>query len=687
MTKNDNHHPSLSPFNMSPHSSLSNVSLKSLEQNNLEDNLDDTDVNNKNDQKSILSVNGNSSNFENGSVNDIELFEPLSPSDDLLDMAEPEVLPSIIDCNENYETISLSSDADIENDIVSEQLEVKPSNGESKGELLEVISSDEEYEDDLNAALSSDNIDYAKNYLDNAGSDKFEDDEMDNAFDLKKSLFDPFLVNQLESLCFPFNSNNSTTFIDQKLFSVIVKMVDDKFSKIYSLETVDSERHNLINETWVKDVELLASEIMKLTSPINCPFDQVSSAFAQSEQDLNRLTGSLITILVAITKDGLNFELATSQKQALKVRHLKAGIKLFTALFSSLDLRTKSTNVKLSSQLLSANLPYDLLLLYNKPYMTLSLRLLILNGLTVLCDYPEGVEYLCNQTFTWSDVDKELQDNGMVEGSGTIYQYILTLILGLQKSRLTSVFEELLDKIHLYEHFKALSLSFLEGDKSSRTAESTVLAMLLQLVASFNRLSNRIHRPLRLLPNICQYEIKTAVHTSTPLLLLASSSTASDNSAVNSDQFNFIKTRLSCRHISCSSSKIGFFSQKAFYRYLQHFDILQLFVRILSISNEHHQGKDDRLSSNQFHLFEVIISLLDMITSHQQGLKFLLQDEQNTELTNQIHRQLISCKLSSHEPSFIDKKLCNFGSKFLTRFVLVCSVRILHFSNFQCDPM
>src|SRR5690606_36364557 len=115
-------------------------------------------------------------------------------------------------------------------------------------------------------------------------------------------------------------------------------------------------------------------------------------------QDLDRLT----SVLIAITKDGLNFELATAQKQAFKVRHLKAGIKLFTALFSSLDLRTEgTTHPHLSTQLLDANLPYDLLLLYNKPYMTLSVKLVLLNGLIVLCDYPQGIEYICSRKFDW----------------------------------------------------------------------------------------------------------------------------------------------------------------------------------------------------------------------------------------------------------------------------------------------
>lgn len=587
----------------------------------------------------------------------IELFEPLSPSDNLSDLeAVPEGSPTVIKTEiiDNYEEISLSSD-DVMNDADEE---VKTENDE-KGELLEVISSDEEYDDELNAALSSDKIDYAKNYLVSTG-DKYDDDEIDNCFDINKNLFDPFLLNQLQCLQFPFNSNSST-FIDVKLFNSIRKFVESNFGSIYSS---DCDRKELIDDVWVENVEQLASDLMKLTSPIYCSFNKDDS-LVNTEQELRQL----VLTLISITKDGLDYELATSQKKIpFKVRHLKAGIKLLVALFSSLDFRSKETNFKLSYLLFEADLPFDLLQLYSKPYMSMSLRLLVLNGLIVICDYPEGVHYLLTKKFDWSQTTEDCDEVGS-HCSLTSYQYILTLIMAQKKTRLTYVFEELLEKIHLYELFHSLSsvsedtlkqmcnLEEIDGDRSEPV---NVYAMLVQVVTFFNRLSNRIHRPLRLLPNICQYEIKTAVHTSIPLLLLAS--TFKSNSQPNIELFHYIKTRFSCMHISCTSSKIGFISQKAFYRYFKHFNLLQFLATLLKVIGS---SKHSHESSPVFHLSEVVITLLDSFTSHQQGLKFLLESE-HTSCTNEIHQ----CLVNKSTAGLLRNRLSNFGVKFITRFVL-----------------
>ncbi|KAJ6219358.1 hypothetical protein RDWZM_005170 [Blomia tropicalis] len=661
------HDPNLSPFNMSPHSSISNVSLKSLDQ--AETELITTLKPVTQEQNGTLEVENESHNST--ILNEIELFEPLSPLDDLSDM-ETDILnsnePNIDD--ENYEQISLSSDVEMDNNnevdkvpdmtvIESDDQDesksnvINNNNNNRKGELLEIISSDEEYDDELDAALSSENIDYAKNYLDNTSTDKYEDDEVDNAFDINKSLFDPFAINQLKPLSFPFNSNRVTTFRDTKQFQNVVRLLEDRFYRLYMSESI--KPLELITENWVQDVEMLATEIMKLSSPIYASIDCDNGASSLNNSNQYNRT---ISILIEITRDGLDFDLALDQKQTFKVRHLKAGIKMFISLFSSFDLGS-------GSLLLDSNLPYQLLQLYNKPNMTLPLRLLILNGLMVLCDHPIGVQYVCNHKLDWTDMDT---DFNIVEESTTshnttksptqltIYQYLLMLILKVQKSRLTSVFEELLDRVHLYELFQELSQTNLD-DMRQRCDNGTMNdddcchdlgAMLKQVHSSFVQISNRIHRPLRLLPCISQFEIKTAVHTSTPLLMLASSSSNNSSMNLNSELFDFIKTRFSCRHTSCSASKIGFFAHKSFFRFMKHFNILQMMINVL-LHDE---------CSNQ--IGDTIISLLDMITSHQQGLKFLLEDETITSLTNQLHKCLI--KNERKQSSWI-----NFGVKFVTR--------------------
>ncbi|KAH9407157.1 hypothetical protein TYRP_012706, partial [Tyrophagus putrescentiae] len=741
-SSSEHHHRLLSPppynssnsnnnkSSISPHSSLSNVSLRSLEQDNkvvvvigeggrgsrsssaggkrsvngattmAERPLPMTTITPSSAGAAELNGTGEVNGLEKvtttSSKTDDDLFEPLSPSDDLLLLDMPDELsppPSdVIKSAENYDKISIASDVGLDavmtmvNDevaLVSSE-SAKPSiEKPSKTALLEAISSDEDDLDDdpfddlddLNTAaaavLSSENL--AKSgsrdgFADVEGSNEFqkkkdvvdfvgkeeekeeeEEEEVDSGataadLDLSSRLFDPFALDQLRPLVFPLNSNPATSFIDERLFAVIVRLVEEKFSALYNSSSSSGEdeggddvrrrRGDLINELWVKDVEQLAAEIMKLGSPINVNRGGLpSNTSATSAEDCPKSTTSndhqlerLTSTLIAITKDGLDFELAFSaQKQAFKVRHLKAGAKLFTALFSSLELRCPAAQggagggggLQLSSRLLAANLPHDLLLLYSRPYMTLSLRLLLLNGLAVLADHPEGVAYLCNEKLPWPDVDP------------AVASYVLTLILQpRQNSRLTSVFEELLEKVHLFE--------------LCRTSE-TLEAMLGQLLASFHRLSDRVHRPLRLLvPNVCQYEVKTAVHASAPLLLLLSSASSAASVQSSSDKteaqggdqaggggrtpeqlFSFIRTRLSCRHLACSSSKLALLSTAAFYRYLKHFDLLALLVRLLE------QGAQVQ---------KVVVPLLDAITSHQTGRKFLLEDQRNADLANAAHR-------------------------------------------------
>ncbi|OTF84086.1 hypothetical protein BLA29_004240, partial [Euroglyphus maynei] len=447
-----------------------------------------------------------------------ELFEPLSGSD----MDD--------DFDDNFEQISTSSDVEVDN-FDDNQNRDKICNAKAE---LEIISSDEEYDNDLNAALASEKVEYAKSYLDTTGGGggaKY-DDEIDNTLDLNKNLFDPFATNQLCTLKFPFNSNKTTTYIDLKLFRSITEFIHRKFSKIYSVHE-EQNRRILIQDEWVINVEQLATDIMKLSCPIYYSFDDDSeNVSGTSEQDFE----NMIPILISIAKDGLDFNLALTQNNTYKVRHIKAGIKLLIALFSSFDIRSSSPindddNAILFKRLLEENLPYDLLSLYEKPFMTLPLRLLILNGLIVICDHAEGVEYLCHRKFQWNnDLDEIIVNNENCDKKmapsinleeATCYQYILSLIIKPQNSRLPPVFEELLNKIHLYELFEMFAM-FSDNMLDTNNLDS-LHAMLSQMINYLEFLSNHIHRPLRFLPYVCQYEIKTAVNASVPLLLLSTS--------------------------------------------------------------------------------------------------------------------------------------------------------------------
>ena len=679
--------------NISPHSSISNISLDQFDcdskTTNAEisnDNIDNDVINDM--ENDTENVDKNSSdickNENNGDGESIvskddapkELFEPLSGSD----MDD--------DFDDNFEQISTSSDVDA--DILDDnQNRDKTCNEKAE---LEIISSDEEYADDLNAALASDKVEYAKNYLDTTcAGGKYDDDEMDSALDLNKNLFDPLVSNQLCTLKFPFNSNKTTTFIDLKLFSSIIEFIHENFSNLYSVHE-EQNRRIFIQEDWVKNVEKLAIDIMKLTCPIYYSFNEDwENVSGTSEQDFE----NLIPMLISITKDGLDFNLALAQKQTpYKVRHLKAGIKLLIALFSSFDIRSSSTineneNAILFKRLLEENLPYDLLSLYDKPFFTLPLRLLILNGLIVICDHAEGVDYLCHRKFQWTNNldqtimnehnDKKMPPFDVVNmKDATCYQYILSLIIKPQHSRLTSVFEELLNKIHLYELFEMFATDVNNDDDQLLCNLTTdkldsFHAMLSQMITYFEIISNRIHRPLRLLPNVCQYEIKTAVNASVPLLLLSTSNSRVPD-VPNTDQFDYIHDRFHCKQTYCSSSKIGFYAQKSFYRFFKHFNLFDALIRFLKFL----KTSDHTSNAHQDFICGKILKLLDIITSHQQGLKFLLEDQLNVDKVNSIHSILTDFS-SKHDQC--GQKFVDFGIKFVTRY-FICHIFIFKCINF-----
>lgn len=649
-----------SPTNISPNSLISNESLDQFDCDLKNESLSKTPSSEPSSPLITNEENVSINKEENDQLtsNSIEFFEPLSPSDN------DELLEN---GNDNFEQISTSSDVEMEN------LDETNKSTENEKAELEIISSDEEYADDLDAALAFDKVEYAKNYLDNNG-DIFDDDEIDNAFDLKKNLFNPFMSNQLNALKFPFNSNRTTTFIDLKLFNTIMKFVNDYFVKIYIDNGFDNRKIH-IQDTWVKNVEELAKYIMKLTCPIYYSFNEDDNII-QSEQDLELL----LKMLIMITKDGLDYDLALAQKLVpFKLRHLKAGIKLLIALFSSFDIRTKLNEEKMIVRLLDEDLPFELLKLYNNSFITLSLRLLILNGLIVICDHVEGIEYLCAKIFDWSTLsnttDKKLMAYPVIlieklNYNTTCYQYLLSIILAGQNPRLVTVFEELLEKIHLFELFKLFSTiprDDYEKYLCNENETSDLIAILSQMSASFVHISNRLHRPLRFLPTISQYEINTAVHTSVPLLLLSTSDFILDN-VPNHNQFEYIHDRFHCKHISCSSSKIAYCSQKSFYRFFKHFNLFSSFIELLKLFQASTKISNNNANHGQRdYLCDKVLNLLDLITSHQQGLKFLLEDEQNVNYVNQIHSILMNFNTENGNDKFANK-FVNFGVKFITRY-------------------
>ncbi|XP_054165443.1 protein virilizer homolog [Oppia nitens] len=421
---------------------------------------------------------------ETGNLDDSELFDPLSPDNSLSDIAEK------ISDDENLEQI-------ISDDSKSDQ---------SK-DGLEVISSEEEYEDDCN--------------IDNELLIDYTEYDINSYADF--GTFNPF---QCE-----FTSLQSLK--DPSLTGYELSEIDDSFewsneSRLCHLLNSFGEHRN---DKWVEIVEQLSLDVNKCLIRDD----------------------SLIKTLINFIADGINFELAMKQTNtAYKVRHLKAGIKLLTSL--------SQTSEELIKRILDLNVIHSLLELYNKPYMTIPVRLLILRAIDVICDWPVGVQHVINNIYTTSD-DKSQQSKQ------TCYQRLLELLLEKPSTRIVVSLTCLLRKIHLFEVLIFLSKSCYQSIRYDTTVNDDSLSMSLnEILLIYKNANSLLSQPFRSLPTTRQFELK--------------------------------------------SSSID--SYKSMYKYFKHNNFIDCLINILSEKTCNTDA------------FDCAIDLLNTISNMNHGLRFLL---------------------------------------------------------------
>lgn len=214
--------------------------------------------------------------------------------------------------------------------------------------------------------------------------------------------------------------------------------------------------HTKRDEKWVEEVENLC------------------------QNDFRTLDHDVIEDLVEWLEHGLNFDAAMKQTvTAFKVRHIKAGLKLSSALFETDGILSK---------LLNNHVPFNVLQLFDRPQMTIPIKLCILKATDDACSHPVAMKYFLEEKHNW---------NNLI-GPETCYQHLLRMTAENPPKRIVAAISALLNKVRLFE-----SLEVFQSEENS----SVKLEALAFISSSLNNMESFTHPPIRSLPSTIKFEV------------------------------------------------------------------------------------------------------------------------------------------------------------------------------------
>jgi hypothetical protein len=231
------------------------------------------------------------------------------------------------------------------------------------------------------------------------------------AEDMIQGTSDQIFLNQedeLEDISFFSTFEPDTDHELEELESEADNKQNSKSKQIHLLHNIHlHDQKALFDERWIEFVEQLSKDLFQLN------LDEVS----------------IRDTLTRWTTIGLNFEKAIEQRQtAYKVRHLKAGIRLTISLTKQSELITSS---------LLANDCLTLILeLFDKPHMTLPVKLLLIRALDAFADRSSAAAFMIR-----------CEDSAKL----SVYQRLVELMSGCSQTRLSVAIAVLINKLHLFE--------------------------------------------------------------------------------------------------------------------------------------------------------------------------------------------------------------------------------------------
>ncbi|XP_046968380.1 protein virilizer isoform X1 [Vanessa cardui] len=207
------------------------------------------------------------------------------------------------------------------------------------------------------------------------------------------------------------------------------------------------EIDNSSREDWVHQCEQLfvpLTNICKQTDLILRIFRMYNRSETSDE------FADIYNLLVTFCRIGLNFDFALAQQQpTYKIRHMKCGIRLAETLMSH------QHNGQVMKMLLNTgiNIPMQLLQMYAKEYMALSIRLMILKSLNACLSSKEAIDHFM-QNSMYPKFDKNETDSTRKPMNG--YQALLAMMQANPLGRVKFALSALLKKLNIYEALSKL---------------------------------------------------------------------------------------------------------------------------------------------------------------------------------------------------------------------------------------
>ncbi|XP_041986406.1 protein virilizer [Aricia agestis] len=264
---------------------------------------------------------------------------------------------------------------------------------------------------------------------------------------------------------------------------------------------------NSSREDWVHQCELLYVPLTNLCKNT----DIVLRIFrSDDEEDACDEFVDIYNLLVTFCRIGLNFEFALAQQQpTYKIRHMKCGVRLVEALMahrhSGQVMRRLLDN--------GIDIPMQLLEMYSKEYMALSLRLMILKSLNACLSSKVAIDrFMQNSMFPKFDKN----DNSRRPMNG--YQALIAMMQCNPLGRIKFSLSALIKKLNIYEalaklHALVINFSKTTSEKESEESElpesdvNFIVDSMEEILYTYRSQCFHLSQPKRFLPASAQFEI------------------------------------------------------------------------------------------------------------------------------------------------------------------------------------
>lgn len=346
-------------------------------------------------------------------------------------------------------------------------------------------------------------------------TDHYQDMEYDySSYTINDDIIKLFTPGVTELKKYPkrkeFVIKNNVIEIEDSLKNVIA-IADDYFkSSITKYETSTFEKLNTeIKEEFIHLCEKLISTIG--LSSVFCGIVQFYLStksmnpenMTPTDKELFEQVSFVVDTVIEWQKIALNYDLANIQDQpAYKIRHIKCGVKLadWSCASSDFVMLLHQNNFVIHSKLLD---------LYNKEFMALSIKLMILKALDTYLQNKCAIEkFLLEDTHTsrdngFNEIASKNESNG--------YKKLVELLQENPLVRIKFALQSILRKLNLYEvlhKMYCILIQFRNASHDISAEEINLITKSLNQIHSYCQAGPfSLSQPKRFLPVASQFEI------------------------------------------------------------------------------------------------------------------------------------------------------------------------------------